>query len=126
VAQWIPERAILTIHKDLLAEHGGLAGPTNQNLLGATLARLQQLENYSSPPPTVFQLAAAYGYGFARNHCFSDGNKRIALAAIDVFLIINGLELVASEAEAVVTINDLAAGELTESDLAEWIENNSQ
>ena len=126
MAKWIPELAILTIHKNLLAEHGGLAGPPNQNLLGATLARPQQLEIYSNPPPTIFQLAAAYGFGFAKNHCFNDGNKRLALAAIDVFLIMNGLELIASEAEAVVVIKDLAAGELSESDLAKWIKNNAE
>jgi death-on-curing protein len=123
--RWIPEAAIRTIHAELLAEHGGLDGPIDEDMLGATLARPQQLEIYSDPPASLFQYAAAYGFGFARNHCFKDGNKRISLAAIDVFLQLNGYELVAEETDAVINIVALAAGEMTENDLAQWIEINS-
>jgi death-on-curing protein len=123
--RWIPEAAIRTIHAELLAEHGGLDGPIDEDMLGATLARPQQLEIYSDPPASLFQYAAAYGFGFARNHCFKDGNKRISLAAIDVFLQLNGYELVAEETDAVINIIALAAGEMTENDLAQWIEINS-
>jgi death on curing protein len=86
--------------------------------------RPQQLLAYSDPQPPVWRLAAAYGYGFAKNHCFPDGNKRIALAVIDVFLQLNGYELVASEEDAALTIQSLAAGQVTELDLASWIEEN--
>ena len=123
--RWIPEAAIRTIHAELLAEHGGLDGPIDEDMLGATLARPRQLEIYSDPPASLFQYAAAYGFGFARNHCFKDGNKRISLAAIDVFLQLNGYELVAEETDAVINIVALAAGEMTENDLAQWIEINS-
>ena len=123
--RWIPEAAIRTIHAELLAEHGGLDGPIDEDMLGATLACPQQLEIYSDPPASLFQYAAAYGFGFARNHCFKDGNKRISLAAIDVFLQLNGYELVAEETDAVINIVALAAGEMTENDLAQWIEINS-
>ena len=123
--RWIPEAAIRSIHAELLAEHGGLDGPVDEDKLGATLARPQQLEAYSDPPASLFQYAAAYGFGFAKNHCFKDGNKRISLAAIDVFLQLNGYELVAEEAEAAIIIEALAAGEMTENDLAQWIETNS-
>ena len=102
MAQWIPSKAIQAIHSELLAEHGGLDGPVNKDKLSSTLARPQQLENYNNTPRSLFQFAASYGFGFAQKHCFVDGNKRIALASIDVFLILNGWELVADEVEAVI------------------------
>ena len=126
MAQWIPESAIRVMHGELLAEHGGLAGPVDEDTLGATLARPQQLETYSNPAPSLFQLAASYGFGFAKNHCFKDGNKRITLVAIDVFLTLNGYELIAAETDAVITIEALAAGDISEDELANWIETNAQ
>ena len=126
MARWLPEAAIRVIHGELLAEHGGLDGMVNEDMPGATLARPQHLEAFSNPSPSLFQLAASYGFGFARNHCFSDGNKRVALAAIDVFLQLNGMELIASEAEAVVTIESIAAGDISEEELAVWVEASSQ
>jgi death-on-curing protein len=113
------------IHAELLAEHGGLGGAVDEDMLGATLARPQQLETYGDPPASLFQLAAAYGFGFAKNHCFTDGNKRISLVAIDVFLQLNDYELTAEEAEAAIVIEGLAAGEMTEDELANWIERNA-
>jgi len=126
VVRWLPESAIHAIHGELMVEHGGLAGPANGDMLGATLARLQHLQSYNSGSASIFRLAASYGFGFARNHCFKDGNKRITLASIDVFLILNGYELIAEEADAVITIEALASGDLTEEDLSKWIGNNSQ
>ena len=127
MARWIPETAIRAMHRALLVEHGGLAGTVNEDMLAATLARPQHLEAYGNPiAPSLFQLAAAYGFGFAKNHCFSDGNKRMALASIDVFLQMNGLALIATEEDAAITITSLAAGELNETELADWIKNNAQ
>jgi death-on-curing protein len=123
--RWIPEAAVRAIHAELLAEHGGLDGPVDEDILGATLARPQHLETYSNPSASLFQLAAAYGFGFAKNHCFKDGNKRISLVAIDVFLQLNGYELTAEEAEAVIIIEGLAAGDMTEDELDHWIETNA-
>ena len=124
--RWLPKSAIVAIHGELLAEHGGLSGPVNDDLLGSTLARPQQLETYGDPPPDIFQLAASYGFGFAKNHCFKDGNKRVSLVAIDVFLELNGYELVAEEADAVFIIESLAAGSVSEEELSLWIKDNSQ
>ena len=122
---WLPKSVIIAIHGELLAEHGGLDGTFKDDSLESTLARPQQLLSYGNPGPSLYDLAACYGYGFAKNHCFSDGNKRIALAAIDVFLQLNGYELTASETEAVDTILRLAAGEIDEEALSKWIEENS-
>ena len=117
--------AIRAIHEELLTEHGGLASPVNEEMFAATLARPQNLLVYGNPAPSLYQLAAAYGFGFAKNHCFNDGNKRIALATIDVFLQLNGFELVASEPETVTVMLQLAAGELSEAGLVSWIEGNT-
>ena len=107
-----------------MAQHGGLQGLPNEDTLAATLARPQQLLTYE-PESTLFELAAAYGYGFARNHCFPDGNKRVALAAMDAFLMLNGQDLVPDEADAVVILNEVAADEYSQEDLAVWLEQNS-
>ncbi len=118
---WIPESTVRAIHAELPAEHGGLPGPPDEHRLQATLACPPRLLAYGDPAPTIFQLAAAYGFGFARNHCFLDGNKRVALAAIDVFLQLNGHELTAPEPEAVTVILELAEGRLSQEELAQWI-----
>jgi len=122
---WVPLRAVIAIQGELIAEHGGLAGPPRQGDLEAALGRPVNLQAYAESPPSLPRLAAAYGFALARGHCFPDGNKRVALAIIDVFLRMNGLALTADEMDAVMTIQALAAGELTEDQLAEWIATHS-
>ena len=122
---WVPLRAVIAIQGELIAEHGGLAGPPRQGDLEAALGRPVNLHSYAEAPLTVPRLAAAYGFALARGHCFPDGNKRVALAVMDVFLRLNGLALSADEMEAVLTIQALAAGELSEDALADWIAANS-
>ena len=112
------------IHTELIREHGGVPGPPRDSALESTLARPQQFLNYADSAPSIFKLAATYGFGLAKNHCFPDGNKRLALAVIDVFLQLSGFELTAREEDAVLTIRSLAAGDLSEADLANWIEKN--
>ena len=122
---WVPLRAVVAIQGELIAEHGGLSGPPRQGDLEAALGRPVNLHAYSETPPSLPRLAAAYGFALARGHCFPDGNKRVALAVIDVFLRMNGLALTADETDAVSTIQSLAAGDLTEEHLADWIAANS-
>lgn len=121
---WLNQREIIYFLELTITEDGGLPGPVNDGPLQSTLARPQHLLAYN-PEASIHQLAAAYGFGFARNHCFADGNKRVALNAIDVFLMCNGVEFDANEAEAVVMIRAVAAGEVDEDTLAIWIETNS-
>lgn len=121
---WLERPEIVYYHGELFTEHGGLPGPPREDVLEATLARPQNLLA-SEPERTIFDLAAAYGFGFARNHCFPDGNKRVALAAMDVFLALNEQDLVADEAEVVVIVRSVAAGEMSQEELAEWLEANS-
>jgi death-on-curing protein len=118
---WLDAPLVRAIHAELLAEHGGLDARVDVALLESALARPRQRFAYADALPSLAELAASYGFGLAKNHCFSDGNKRIALAAIDVLLQLNGRELFAPETEAVFMIEDLAAGRLGESVLAAWI-----
>lgn len=118
---WVSLRAVLAIHSDLIAEHGGLSGGPKFSALESALARPQQLRSYAKRPLSLEQLAAAYGHALARDHCFPDGNKRIALAVMDVFLQLNGRELTAEEVDAAQTVQQLAAGDLSEEGLAVWI-----
>jgi len=118
---WVPLRAVIAIQGELIAEHGGLVGQPRTGDLEAALGRPMNLHAYAESPPSLPRLAAAYGFALARGHCFPDGNKRVALAIIDVFLHMNGLELIAEETAAADRIRSLAAGDLTEDALAEWI-----
>lgn len=122
--RWVLSEVVNGIHQMLIAEHGGLPGIRDQGLLDSALARPRQQAAYGKKN-SVFQLAAAYSYGLARNHPFVDGNKRIALTVAAVFLEINGHSLNASEAEAVIVYQQLADGTLAEEALAEWIQKSS-
>jgi death-on-curing protein len=122
--RWIDQRALLLLHNETLAEHGGLAGVRDHGLLESALARPRNLHAYE-PESDLARLAAAYGFGLARNHPVNDGNKRAAFLAIGLFLQINGRELIADPVEAIAVIFGLAKGSLSESELAEWIRRNS-
>ncbi|HEY1660602.1 MAG TPA: type II toxin-antitoxin system death-on-curing family toxin [Candidatus Sulfotelmatobacter sp.] len=123
--QWINQRALLLLHSETLAEHGGLAGVRDYGLLESALARPQHLHSYE-PKSDLAALAAAYGFGLARNHPFFDGNKRAAFLAIGLFLQINDRELLADPVEAIAVILKLAEGGLREIRLAEWIRKNTR
>ena len=116
---WIRRRVIIAAHGEQLAEHGGAGGIRDAGLLESALARAQNLAGYGDPD--VAALAAAYGFGIARNHPFVDGNKRAALIATELFLALNGHELVAGDADCVLTVLALAAGELDEAEFAGWL-----
>jgi death on curing protein len=108
------------IQTDMLITHGGMPGLRDENQLESALARPKQRFAYE-PTADLAALAAAYGYGLARNHPYNDGNKRVAFVVMAVFLGLNGLEFTASEADAVTTIVALASGDLDEETLADWI-----
>ena len=120
---WIERAIVLAIHNEQLAEHGGLTGIRDEGLLESALARPLNLAAYHTPD--CADLAAAYGFGIARNHPFMDGNKRTAFVAIELFLAMNGYELVAEDADCVLTMFALAAGELDEPALAAWVRDRS-
>ena len=113
---------VASVHQMLFAEHGGSPGVRDQGLLDSALSRPRQRFSYSEDH-TIFDLAAAYAYALAGNHPFIDGNKRASLTIAAIFLEMNGYSLDASEAEAVVMFEQLAAGSLSEEDLSTWFRN---
>lgn len=128
---WVREDVALAIHQRQLAEHGGTEGVRDLGLLASAMARPHNLLAYGaqdaqdaqdpSTPPDLAALAAAYAFGIARNHPFVDGNKRVALVVARTFLLLNGVDLVASQQEKYVTFLRLAEGRLSEEELADWI-----
>jgi death on curing protein len=118
---WLLQETIIAIHHRQIAEHGGSEGLRDEGLLSSALARPQNLFAYGQPTPDLPALAAAYAYGLARDHPFVDGNKRTALIAARTFLLLNGVNLEAGQDEKFLTFQRLAAGLLTETELADWI-----
>lgn len=117
--RWLAADVIHAVHEEQLAEHGGGTGVRDANLLASALARPEQLAHYGSPDAA--DLAASYGFGLSRNHPFIDGNKRTAFVAVELFLALNGFELVATDADCVIRMLKLASGELPEVDFADWL-----
>jgi death-on-curing protein len=121
---WIEEAVVWAVHEAQLAEHGGSAGVRDSGLLASALARPLNLAAYGEPD--VAALAAAYGYGIARNHPFIDGNKRTAFVCTELFLMLNGANLTADDANCVATMLSLAAGDLAEADFAAWLRTHTE
>jgi death on curing protein len=117
--KWISRQALLLLHDESLAEHGGASGLRDEGLLDSALARPLNLALYEEPD--IARLAAAYGIGLAKNHAFVDGNKRAAFLAVGLFLALNGYRLHATQADATLTVLAVAAGELDESGFTQWI-----
>jgi len=116
---WIELEVVLAIHDEQLAEHGGQPGVRDRGLLESTLLRPRN--QVACGAAAIVKLAACYAFGLSRNHPFLDGNKRTSLVVAELFLLLNGLELTATNAACVTTFLQLAAGELSENELAEWI-----
>ncbi|WP_100896920.1 type II toxin-antitoxin system death-on-curing family toxin [Nostoc flagelliforme] len=121
---WLDETIVRAMHEDQLAQHGGLAGIRDNNLFLASLDRPKNLLAYGEPTPTILDLAAAYGYGFAKNHAFVDGNKRVAFVTMATFLELNGYSLNIPETEVVLMMERLATGKETQESIAEWLQEN--
>jgi len=118
---WLLEETLTAIHHRQIAEHGGSEGLRDEGLLMSALARPQNLLAYGEPAPDLASLAAAYAYGIARNHPFVDGNKRTALVAARTFLILNGVDLEATQDDKVLAFLSLAEDAISEEELANWI-----
>ncbi len=113
------------MHAAMVAEHGGRPGIRDVGLLSSVLARPRNRRAYGISA-TVFDLAAAHGFAIVKDHPFIDGNKRVALMAMYVFLDINGYQLDTPEVEAVEAMLNLASGELTGKELSLWLKTNSR
>lgn len=118
--RWVRLDLVYAVHDIQLSRHGGLDGVRDKNAVESALSRPEQLQVYGQPPPDAAQLAAAYVYGLARNHGFSDGNKRTAWLVARVFLADNDVDLKFSEIDAIRAMESVASGSLDEQQLADW------
>lgn len=121
---WVLRETVLTLHEQSLAEFGGAGGIRDEGLLDSALGKPENLFAYGKP--TIFDLAASYGFGLVKNHPFIDGNKRAGLITAITFLELNGYCFQATEAEAAVQTLALAAGEMSEKEFAAWLKENSR
>lgn len=121
---WLSRMVIDAIHGDQVREHGGLPGVRDENVLESALARPQQQWHYGRVTD-VPGLAAAYAFGFVRNHPYRDGNKRIGFLAMVTFLGVNAHAFEATDTDVVTEFVALAAGRVSEDELADWIRNRS-
>lgn len=117
--RWLSRVVVDAIHNEQIREHGGLHGIRDENALESALARPHQKWHYEATELAV--LAAAYGFGSVTNHPYRDGNKRIGFLALVTFLGINDYDLEASDEEVVTEMFALAAGLVSETELADWI-----
>lgn len=121
---WLDPGQLLAAHDEQLAEHGGASGIRDPGMFEFALARPRNLAACGDPDAAT--LAAAYCFGLAKNHAFVDGNKRISLVAMEAFLMLNGHQLVADDAQCVLVILSVASGAFGEEELAEWIRSHIQ
>jgi death-on-curing protein len=112
---------LIAAHGEQLAEHGGASGMRDENLFDSAIARPLNLAAYGEPD--VADLAAAYGVALAKNHPFIDGNKRTAFVAVETFLILNGFDLNATDADCILTMLAVASGDIDEPTFADWLRN---
>ena len=117
--RWINRTVVEALHHDQLKTYGGRYGVRDDNMLGSALARPQQRWSYE-PDADLYDLAAAYAFGIAKNHPFVDGNKRTAFAVMALFLALNRSPLHVPEPEAIVTMLGVASGTVSEPELAAW------
>lgn len=122
---WLTRRMLDVIHADQLQQHGGSGGVRDDGLIESALARPMNRLIYSEEVDLA-DLAAVYAVGLAKNHGYVDGNKRVALMALYVFLGLNGQRLDAPEPEVVQVMLDVAAGTLSEAELAVWVRDHLQ
>lgn len=118
---WISKSVVLAIHDQQIAEHGGSSGLRDDTVFESALARPQNLLAYGDPRPDLPALAAAYAFGIAKNHAFVDGNKRTSYVVTRTFLILNGLDITATQIETLTVWIQLGAGKLSEEAVADWL-----
>jgi death-on-curing protein len=119
--EWILEEAVLAYHQEQIAWHGGGEGVRDMGLLQSAMVRPQNAYHYNQVI-SLSKLAACYGFGIAKNHAFIDGNKRTALVVTLAFLQLNGFSVRATQEEKYIAFLSLAEGNLSEEQLAEWLE----
>jgi death-on-curing protein len=123
--RWLGRLAVDEAHYQQIRAHGGSYGTRDEHALEAALARPRHRWAYL-PEAGLPDLAAAYAFGLMKDHPYVDGNKRTALVVLVAFLDLNGIELTATDGEALGAVLAVAASEMSEAELADWIQEHSQ
>jgi death-on-curing protein len=121
---WIRKHLALRVHAEQLQRHGGEDGMINEGRLDSALDRPRTVVGYV-PDTSLEELAASMAVGIAKGHPFIDGNKRTACVVSLLFLRLNGIEIDATEGDLAGVFEDVASGEMSESDLAQWFTENT-
>jgi death-on-curing protein len=121
--RFLDRNIALAIHEEVLAAHGGAVGLISEAALSNAISRPRDLAR-EEPASDAARLAAACAAGFIRCHPFVNGKKRVALVALELFLVDNGYELRASDEECFVLISQFANREIDEDALAGWVREN--
>jgi death-on-curing protein len=119
---WLTYEQVLAMHGRQLRRYGGAPGLRDEGVLRSALER--PVNKWQYEQADLARLAAAYAFGLAKNHAFVDGNKRVAFIAMVVFLRKNGVRFAPDQAQSTKIILSLAAGEVSEDNLARWIRDN--
>ena len=126
---WLNAADIYGIHKEVIRVSGSRAGILDAGKLTSSLNKAKNVFHYAGNAD-LFYLAAVYGYGLTKNHCFLDGNTQLALIAVYTFLAMNGLDLIASEEDAVTQFSAIAQSQASQSididKLSRWLQTNTQ
>ena len=119
--RFLPESIVMSIHDDQIRLYGGSYGVRDASALDAALHMPQGQFDGEFLHPTIFHMAAAYGFHLSQNHPFLDGNKRTAGMAMFTFLRLNGLEPIATEAQYYDAMMAVAGGQMSKEQLADWL-----
>lgn len=122
---WLVRIAVDAIHFDQLREHGGLPGLRDEGALESALERPRNKWAYDEEADLA-TLAAAYGFALVKSHPYGDGNKRVGFLAMVTFLGLNGHALDVTDEEIVTMMLGLAAGHVSEEELAAWVKEHSR
>ncbi|TDX44483.1 type II toxin-antitoxin system death-on-curing family toxin [Orenia marismortui] len=122
---FIPKKAILYFHEQLIQTYGGSTGIRDKKLLDSAIQQPKSTFEGKYLHDSIFKMASAYGFHLCKNHPFIDGNKRIALVAMDTFLQNNGYEITASEKETYKIMINLSSEGLSKDELTNWLKQNT-
>lgn len=122
--KFLTKQIIIYFHEQLISLYGGASGIRDEGLLESALNQPRAMFDGLYLHDSLAKMAAAYGFHICKNHPFIDGNKRVALVAMDTFLQKNGYEILASEKDVYGVMMKLASGNLTKADLTAWLETN--
>ena len=113
---------VLHIHEGVVAQTGGLFGVRDLSALESALSQPKASAGGADAYPSLVEKAAALCYSLCSNHPFIDGNKRVAHAAMEIFLLLNGRELDASVDDQERLMLGVASGSVSREQLVAWLE----